>query len=657
MFNVSNLFKQYIVQHDREFEIRAIIGATTYNNDTVIEFDVDDSIIPSEDFTIGTVICARLNLSLRTNDIIPTNAKVSPEVKLKGQSGDTEWVPLGSFYIDNRSFKDGVWKFTCYDKLIITEQTFVSALNYPNTMQAAFNEIVGQLGLQTVGIIINPAYQIPYKDEDITIREMLSYIASAHASSVKLTRDEKLTFVKFNSDTIVKEINASDYFDAEQTNPLKTYTKIILTYNTDGETLTVGSGGADNTLAFYNPFMTEQMLNTIFQQINGFNYVPFAMGWKGTPELECGDKIKINLRNGTNITSRILTNKMSFKGGLKSVMTAPSISEQRSEFDLKGSLRKLKNVTSGLQEDTPYYGVTIGRANGLKIERSDGKSRAIFNSDKFSMQAQDEQGVMRDRIYFDPVAGKYIFDGTLTAETIEALKAQIDIVISNTTIVQNLYAQKGTIAELTVDELDTSDKVQNYLNQSIEDVNYIRAYDQTIDFMEAKTDGSQTEQMRDRNGNLVYWVDGNHEGTTNEETEFPVMVYKYSEGVKMRIHHYLDPVTNYYIPRIVMGVGTGNQLHKDYGKGFIYKDELGLCLEYITSFGVKRFIRLGEQGFDGISCDITDIQIYNNGMFVTYGDLSKEEYTFEKDGSGKIVYVRNEDTGINTTIGWYGGNK
>ena len=225
MYNVSELFKQYIAQPDREFETRAIIGGVIYNNDEIIEFDVDDSVIPSDDLVVGTVICARLAISIRTQGIIPTNARIEPEVRLKGTGGYSEWVPLGKFYIDNRGHQNGVWKFTCYDKLIITEQTFESALNYPNTMQAAFNEILGQLGLEAdASVVINPAYLIPYKDEDITIREMVGYIAGAHGASVKLTKDEKMRFVKYTAGAAASPIGPSDYVHAEQTNPLKTYT-------------------------------------------------------------------------------------------------------------------------------------------------------------------------------------------------------------------------------------------------------------------------------------------------------------------------------------------------------------------------------------------------------------------------------------------------
>lgn len=67
---------------------------------------------------------------------------------------------------------------------------------------------------------------------------------------------------------------------------------------------------------------------------------------------------------------------------------------------------------------------------------------------------------------------------------------EAETVITNTIVTQSLYGERGTIAELTVDRLETSDKVRNYLNGDTSDVNYIRIYDQNIHFITASTDGA-----------------------------------------------------------------------------------------------------------------------------------------------------------------------
>lgn len=142
--------------------------------------------------------------------------------------------------------------------------------------------------------------------------------------------------------------------------------------------------------------------------------------------------------------------------------------------------------TSTVIKDKLYNGTRIGPEFGFEAVRNDKFARAYFNSDAFKMQSGDGSGSnWVDELYFDPVSKKYIFNGTLSATVIEAIKANIDIVVSNTIITQTLAAEKGNIAELTVDQLDTSDKVQNYLSENKADVNYIKAYDQHIEFITA----------------------------------------------------------------------------------------------------------------------------------------------------------------------------
>ena len=102
---------------------------------------------------------------------------------------------------------------------------------------------------------------------------------------------------------------------------------------------------------------------------------------------------------------------------------------------------------------------------------------------------------------------------------IEALEAEFDLTISNTFITQTLAAETAYIAQLTVDQLETSTKVQNYLNEDTADVNYIKIFEQYIQFITASTDGSETEQVKDRHNNDLYWIDDTFKGTTTNVTD------------------------------------------------------------------------------------------------------------------------------------------
>lgn len=213
-------------------------------------------------------------------------------------------------------------------------------------------------------------------------------------------------------------------------------------------------------------------------------------------------------------------------------------------------------------------------------------ARVQLTGNTIAMQLSTDGGqTWVNKVYFDSVSGQYIFDGTLSATTIEALQGLI---------APNLYAGKANIAELTVDELSTNDKVQKYLNSDTSDVNYIKIYDQYVQFITASTTGAQDEQVVNRNSEPLYWKDENHDSAGTEVTDYPVMVYVYTELIKMQMA--FENVSGSYIPKIELGAGVGVS---NYGKGYIYKGTDGLYIEYLHSTtGQSRIIKLTDDGID-----------------------------------------------------------
>lgn len=419
MLATSQKYKDYITAPNREFEARAIIDGVIYGSDKVVEFAVEDMITGADELTIGTVIPTKLSIQLKTTDVVPSNAKIVPEIRLNGSQGYTEWISMGEFYIDSRKYQNGVWSFECVDKLITTEQPYISSLTYPVAMGSVFSEILDILGIES-DVTINSAFQIPYKDETISIREMLSCIASAHGSNVKLSREGELIFIPLSPTlTPVATIMTSNYIRAEQTNPQKAYTKLQVVHNSEGEILERGTGSEDNTLKFENRFMfiEQNQFDNAFSVIDGFSYTPFNMAWLGRPDLDVGDMVKIVLLDETEITSIVAVNKISFKGGVLQQSSAPSKSEQQSEFRFQGSLSK--QMAQRLVKDQVYNGVSFGPEYGLKVERTDKKARVLANATEgIKIQKGDGAGNYTDVIFLD-AEGNGNFTGRVTASSFE----------------------------------------------------------------------------------------------------------------------------------------------------------------------------------------------------------------------------------------------
>lgn len=168
-----------------------------------------------------------------------------------------------------------------------------------------------------------------------------------------------------------------------------------------------------------------------------------------------------------------------------------------------------------------------------------------------------------------------------------------------------LYATLGDIARLKVDSLSTSRRIPMYLAGDTSDDNYIDIQEQHITLRRAWTDGS-TEQARDDFGAMLYWeqditgatlgsdgypyVDGQRVFITTEETNHPVMVYRYESGDRLKI--FFDEGNNYG-PRMVWGEGDGTASGK--GRGYIGKLGLSFDIYNLGSDGQKRGVFMDDE--------------------------------------------------------------
>jgi len=76
--------------------------------------------------------------------------------------------------------------------------------------------------------------------------------------------------------------------------------------------------------------------------------------------------------------------------------------------------RDLVNIEqSMIAKGRNYYGLSITPESGLEITRDDNKAKVVMNADEFAMKADDGQGNLVNRLYFDPTTGTYKFVGTV----------------------------------------------------------------------------------------------------------------------------------------------------------------------------------------------------------------------------------------------------
>ena len=452
MYPISGLANNFLHRRYREWRIKASINGAEYGRDKIVGFEIEQSLVSGQEFEIGTAIVSKLIFRLKTNDEIPSNAKIVPYLALSADGitwrdadfawvdadfpwagGETSWIPLGEFYVDRRERVNNVWEYTCYDKLMFANVAYVSQLSYPTTMKAVWDEICNQLGYTyDSSVVINPAYTVPVAPTGYTCRQVMGFIAAANGASVRAGRDGTIQFKQFSAEEMPAfQMTMADYIHVRQTNPVKSYSRVVVVYDTeDNLAYEAGTGDENSTLYVDCPFGTQQIANDILSKINGLAYVPIQMDSRGYPQFDAGDVIQFaRLESKTWLDADvswqdanfpwdgigqyktiILHQVMTFRGGLSQKIEAPSKSEQQSEFVVEGTLEQQVNriAKNAVRFGKTYYGVTHSRDRGIVIDRSDGLASAVFNADELRFTAGGE-----DALWFDVPNRRWKFSGTL----------------------------------------------------------------------------------------------------------------------------------------------------------------------------------------------------------------------------------------------------
>jgi|SRR5690606_10788724 len=192
MYPASELFQLLIKNPMREFDTKVIINGVEHGSNEVVEWDITETITESESYTIGNAIPTKFELKIYTQSIFPTNAEMRPYIRLI----DTEWIPLGVFYVDSRKESDGgIWEFVCYDKLMQANQPWETELYLPASMSQVVQEICDVLEIQ-LAPDTSLMFEVPLITHEFTMRQVLGYIAGCHGANAKINRNGELAFIK-----------------------------------------------------------------------------------------------------------------------------------------------------------------------------------------------------------------------------------------------------------------------------------------------------------------------------------------------------------------------------------------------------------------------------------------------------------------------------
>ena len=226
MYAVSDQYKQAIVLDTRDFKIRAniffadntmkIFDDSTIENEVIIESQMMAG-APSDDLIdIGAATSKKLTMTVKNDKTdlhIFAGARVSLYVSLKLADGNYEDVPMGKFYINNKSItriNDRV-TFSAYDGMIL--------LHYELTYQMR-SQLKGKTALEAAEILCgdklmmipstdpegnvvtlpNSDIELNFDSQQIeTARDGIMWIAQIMGCFARVNRLGRLEFVQIKS--------------------------------------------------------------------------------------------------------------------------------------------------------------------------------------------------------------------------------------------------------------------------------------------------------------------------------------------------------------------------------------------------------------------------------------------------------------------------
>lgn len=337
MINMSDTFKSKIYSSERYLEANVLINNVDYRTDIIKDFNYNSS-IASNSFTIGSTNASTFEITL--NELVETieeNQEVKPYIGIIG----AESIPLGVFYIKEikRDRNAKTTKIKCQDKMMYLNELYKTDLAFPAKIRDVIQDISEKVKMEFVPTHISYNKEVT-KPENVSYREMLSYLAQIEGCFVVFDRYGKLEFRKFNRTQ--EKITKNNYFlSGLVVNDVKYKLNGITADLKNKEKTILASGSAvGNQINLVNPLMKQDYLDEVYTYLKQFIFKPYTVNWQGNPALEVGDFIQVEVADGNYIGVPILDLQLNFSGGLNCKMSADVKTSTSTSYEYKGTLQK-----------------------------------------------------------------------------------------------------------------------------------------------------------------------------------------------------------------------------------------------------------------------------------------------------------------------------
>ena len=377
MFKVSEVFNKEINKlQGRKFNAKVIIRDKEYSGNQIYEMNLEESVNPSDSFSIGSICSNSFDIKLINTGDIFDNAIVKPYVGLY-IGDDIEYIPLGVFTVIKTSVKGKFINLECVDNMLGLEKVYFSDLSYPADINDIAKEICKKAGVNLASKL--PNYRVN-KIEGYSLREAIGFIASLCGSFARFNRIGDLEVRDY--EVVKQEMTPHNLFKLDIEANECIIKKVIA--KKGEEELSTGTDDG-NKIVFNNPIITKEILSDIYTKYNGFKYIPYTAKWKGNPAIMAGDILNLTDLNGNKYNALIMEQKFTYKNGILSEVKAKGKTRQDSSFDSKGSVAQSMERYS--IEQANIKKALIDKASINDLTAVDAKIQRLYTEDLTAIRA------------------------------------------------------------------------------------------------------------------------------------------------------------------------------------------------------------------------------------------------------------------------------
>ena len=377
MRNVTNDYLSQVQGSGRQFGVSVKVYGNGAEPESlwlgdIISIDILRSC--SDQLQIGACMSDMLTLETKATALFNGRLK-KVEVFYRCTAPVLDWIPLGTFYVDEAVTRNGVTAVKAYDmmsrldkRVSWVDTSKATAPTFPCKMQAMLNYLCARAGVTT-----------DFTCEDITVekapdgytaQELISYIAASHGRNARFSPSEVLKFPAYEE--VGKTVQHGRCYSLDIAGGSGYTVKgILLQRGGDDKVYIDGTASeydetADGIVTAYDPFATVGIAEYAWSKLGGLNYSAVSLEMPAENILEPGDVFTIEDADGTQKKAIVMEQELSLTctGGFieKISCTAESKAQNRSTENRQEATEKQVGKAGGTAEklqttslNSPYW--------------------------------------------------------------------------------------------------------------------------------------------------------------------------------------------------------------------------------------------------------------------------------------------------------------